>query len=100
MLEGELLRLLSEPAVQVQGIQSSSVSGPRGPQTELPRKKGINMTAGTTYPTRLYLLQLSTSTVPLPGGRTLEMSCAAYLVETGDGKHILIDTGLPHDFPK
>ncbi|MGB8475191.1 MAG: N-acyl homoserine lactonase family protein [Candidatus Acidiferrum sp.] len=58
------------------------------------------MTTGTTFPTRLYLLQLSTSTVPLSGGRFLEMSCAAYLVETRDGKHILIDSGLPHDFPK
>jgi N-acyl homoserine lactone hydrolase len=49
-------------------------------------------------PSKLYLLQLSASTVPLPGGRTLEMICASYLIETGDGKHILIDTGLPHDF--
>lgn len=51
-------------------------------------------------PRKLYLLQLSASTLPLPGGRALEMICAAYLVETSDREHILIDTGLPPDFPK
>ena len=58
------------------------------------------MTMSAASPRRLYLLQLSASTLPLPGGRTLEMICAAYLIETSDGQHILIDTGLPHDFPK
>lgn len=51
-------------------------------------------------PRKLYLLQLSASTLPLPGGRTLEMICAAYLLETRAGKHILIDTGLPPDFAR
>ena len=51
-------------------------------------------------PRKLYLLQLSASTLALPGGRALEMICAAYLIEARDGKHILIDTGLPHDFAR
>lgn len=46
---------------------------------------------------RLYLLSLSTSTVPMPG-RTLEMVSGAYLIETGDGKRVLVDTGLPADY--
>ena len=58
------------------------------------------MTTSATSPSKLYLLQLSASTIALPGGRTLEMICASYLIETHDGKHILIDTGLPDDFPK
>ena len=59
-----------------------------------------NMTITAASPRKLYLLQLSASTLPLPGGRALEMVCAAYLIETKDGQHILIDTGLPRDFPK
>lgn len=51
-------------------------------------------------PRKLYLLQLSASTVPLPDGRTLEMISAAYLIETRDGKHILIDSGVPADFAR
>ncbi len=50
-------------------------------------------------PQRLYLLQLSTSTVPVAAGRTLDMVLGCYLVETGDGQHILIDSGLPADVP-
>jgi N-acyl homoserine lactone hydrolase len=46
---------------------------------------------------KLYLLQLSTTTLPLPQGRTMEMLLPCYLVETGDGKHILIDTGMAAD---
>ncbi|HKF37416.1 MAG TPA: N-acyl homoserine lactonase family protein [Ktedonobacteraceae bacterium] len=48
-------------------------------------------------PQRLYLLQLSTSTL-LAGGRTLEMVSGCYLVQTSDGKNILIDSGLPADY--
>ena len=47
-------------------------------------------------PQKLYLLQLSTTTVPA-AGRTLEMVSGCYLVEASDGKHILIDSGLPAD---
>jgi N-acyl homoserine lactone hydrolase len=56
------------------------------------------MTTNTSAPQKLYLLQLGTSTVPV-AGRTLEMVLGCYLVETSDGKHILIDSGLPADVP-
>lgn len=48
-------------------------------------------------PSKLYLMQLSTTTLPLPQGRTMEMVLPCYLVETNDGKHILIDTGMAAD---
>ncbi len=56
------------------------------------------MTTNTSAPQKLYLMQLSTSTVR-GASRTLEMVCGCYLVETHDGKHILIDSGLPADVP-
>src|SRR5437016_5924576 len=56
------------------------------------------MTMSSETPQRLYLLQLGTSTVP-GVGRTLEMVLGCYLVETSDGRHILIDSGLPADVP-
>src|SRR6266498_5722649 len=56
------------------------------------------MTTNTSAPLKLYLMQLSTSTVR-GASRTLEMVCGCYLVETHDGKHILIDSGLPADVP-
>lgn len=49
-------------------------------------------------PQRLYLMQLSTTTVPLAAGQTLDMSAGCYLIQTGDGKNILIDSGLPADY--
>lgn len=55
------------------------------------------MTTINAMPQRLYLMQLGTTTVPIPSG-TLEMSSGCYLIETGDGKHILIDSGLPADY--
>jgi hypothetical protein len=51
----------------------------------------------STTPQRLYLLQLQTSTLQVAGGRTLDMVLGCYLVETSDGKHILIDSGLAAD---
>jgi N-acyl homoserine lactone hydrolase len=57
------------------------------------------MTAHNATPQRLYLLQLATSTVPLGGGRTLDMVIAAYLVAMSDGTYVLIDSGLPADHP-
>jgi N-acyl homoserine lactone hydrolase len=50
-------------------------------------------------PKKLYLLQLSTATIPLPGGQTLEMSSGCYLIETSDHKRILVDTGMAPDAP-
>jgi N-acyl homoserine lactone hydrolase len=48
-------------------------------------------------PEKLYLLQLSAATVPLAQGRTMKMVLPCYLIETCDGKHILIDTGMAAD---
>jgi N-acyl homoserine lactone hydrolase len=50
-------------------------------------------------PERLYLLQLSCTTVPIAPGRTLEMSLGCYLIQTSDAKNILIDTGIAPDAP-
>ena len=51
---------------------------------------------GSTTLQRLYLMQLGTSTIPTtpptPG------SAGCYLVQTNDGKNILIDSGLPADY--
>lgn len=51
-----------------------------------------------TTPLRLYLMQLSTTTIPLAAGQTLAMSLGCYLVQTSDGRNILIDSGLPADY--
>lgn len=55
-----------------------------------------------TQPTakRLYLFQLSTSDVPIGGGRILPMVAAAYLVQMEDGQNILIDTGISDDYQR
>ncbi len=55
------------------------------------------MPTNPAAPQKLYLFQLSTTTVPIGEGRALDMVLGCYLVETGDGKHILIDSGLPAD---
>src|SRR6266851_6172971 len=56
------------------------------------------MTSTNTSIQRLYLFQLSTTTIPRVGGQKLEMSSGCYLVQTNDGRNILIDSGLPADF--
>jgi len=43
-------------------------------------------------------MQLSTTTIPLAAGQGLAMSSGCYLVQTSDGKNILIDSGLPADY--
>jgi N-acyl homoserine lactone hydrolase len=45
---------------------------------------------------RLYLFQLGAGSVPM-GEQTLEMSMGCYLVQTSDGRNVLIDTGLNTD---
>jgi N-acyl homoserine lactone hydrolase len=60
-------------------------------------QKDAKMTTTTATPKKLYLLQLSTTAVPLGGGRTMEMVNVCYLVEISDGKHILIDSGMAAD---
>lgn len=49
-------------------------------------------------PQRLYLFPLSYTQVPTPQGGALAMVNGSYLVVTGQGKNILIDTGWPADF--
>ena len=56
------------------------------------------MTANVA-PKKLYLFQLSSTTIALPTGQALEMSSGCYLIETTDNKHILIDTGMASDAP-
>src|SRR5712691_9207296 len=48
------------------------------------------MTTSASGPQRLYLMQVATMTV---GPFTLPVPC--YLIQTKDGKNILIDSGLP-----
>jgi hypothetical protein len=55
------------------------------------------MTKNSSVPVRLYLMQLSASTVPLPQGKTMEMILACYLIKCSDGRHILIDSGMAAD---
>jgi N-acyl homoserine lactone hydrolase len=55
------------------------------------------MTTNTSMPQKLYLMQLSSSTVPVGGGQTLEMISGCYLIEMGGRKHVLIDSGLPEE---
>lgn len=57
------------------------------------------MTSHTITPQRLYLMQLSTTTVPLGAGRTLAMVLPCYLVSMSDGRQVLIDSGYPPDVP-
>lgn len=56
------------------------------------------MTNNYTTLQRLYLLPLSTVTVPGATGQQLEMVQGCYLIQTNDGKNILIDSGLPADY--
>ncbi len=47
---------------------------------------------------RLFLLRLSTTNLPVAPNRTLSLVSGSYLVETGDEKHILIDSGVPAEY--
>lgn len=53
------------------------------------------MALGETSPFRLYLIQLETTTIPVPGGRYGMVVC--YLIQTRDGKNILVDSGIAAD---
>lgn len=48
-------------------------------------------------PQRLYLMQLGTAPIPATP-QPIAGSRGCYLVQTSDGKHILIDSGLPADY--
>ena len=45
-------------------------------------------------PRKLYLLQNSTAIIPTSSGRRLHMSSGCYLIQTGTGRNILVDTGM------
>jgi len=51
-------------------------------------------------PAKLYLFSLSTASIPLPRGQSLEMVLPCYLVETSGGHHILIDSGMAPEAPR
>lgn len=55
------------------------------------------MTTSSGTPQRLYLMQLGTSIIPTRPEPT-PGSSGCYLVQTSDGKNILIDSGLPADY--
>lgn len=54
------------------------------------------MTQTNAMPQRLYLMQLSTSTLPTNPPSAGSAGC--YLVQMSDGRNILIDSGLPADY--
>ncbi len=56
------------------------------------------MTTTSATPQRLYLFQLAAGTLPAPTGQMMDFSAGCYLVQTGDGKNILIDSGYPEDY--
>src|SRR5439155_6389944 len=49
-----------------------------------------------TKPARLYLIHQYSRDIPVPSGSIL-MSTSCYLVQTDDGRNILIDSGMPAD---
>jgi N-acyl homoserine lactone hydrolase len=63
----------------------------------LPIKPQRSRVTPNIAPKKLYLFQISTTTIPLATGQTLEMSSGCYLIETTDSKHVLIDTGMAPD---
>jgi N-acyl homoserine lactone hydrolase len=58
------------------------------------------MTKNTTIIKCLYLLQSGTATMHLPNGQTFALCFGSYLVQTNDGKNMLIDSGFPADLPR
>lgn len=49
-------------------------------------------------PRRLYLMQVQTASIPTASG-PLAMSAGCYLVDTGEGTRLLVDSGYPADVP-
>jgi N-acyl homoserine lactone hydrolase len=60
---------------------------------------GERMKAERSAVKRLYLMQLVAMNVPIGPGKMLPMSSGSYLLETRDGKRILIDSGMAPDVP-
>jgi N-acyl homoserine lactone hydrolase len=61
-----------------------------------PKEENLVKTA-LSAPKRLYLMQLSATAVPIGEGRAMEMVLPCYLVETGNARRILIDSGIAPD---
>jgi len=55
----------------------------------------MNQTHDT--PEKLYLFELSTTSVPIGPDRVMQMVLPCYLIKTVSGRHILIDTGIAPD---
>ena len=55
------------------------------------------MPSVASIPEKLYLLKLVTKSMPLAEGGSMQMVLGCHLVTTGDGKRILIDTGMAPD---
>jgi N-acyl homoserine lactone hydrolase len=55
------------------------------------------VTATNNAPQRLYLFQLASGTM-MVGDQRIDASLGCYMVQTADGRNILIDTGVPADF--
>jgi N-acyl homoserine lactone hydrolase len=54
------------------------------------------MTSTSATPRRLYLMQVETATLPLGSSNYGMVVC--YLIQTSDGKNILVDSGIPADY--
>ncbi len=52
------------------------------------------MTLSVDTPAKLYLLRLSTTSLPIGKGRFLDLALGCYLIETSQGRHILVDSGM------
>lgn len=86
LVGGTLFHLYKVFIMYVRGLRSKIPNGKEGP-----------ISLSLQGPQKLYLFQLSEASIPTPEG-TLEMSAGCYLVTTGDGKRILVDTGFPVGF--
>jgi N-acyl homoserine lactone hydrolase len=56
------------------------------------------MTTTSATPQRLYLFQLAAGILPAPTGQMMDFSAGCYLVQMGDGKNVLIDSGFPANY--
>jgi N-acyl homoserine lactone hydrolase len=54
------------------------------------------LTVSTVAPTRLYLMQVAAGVISMDP--PLHMSAGCYLIQMSDGRHILVDSGIPADW--
>jgi N-acyl homoserine lactone hydrolase len=55
------------------------------------------MTKDNLAPEKLYLLQLAAKSIPSADGPAMEMVLGCYLIVTGKGRRVLVDTGMSPD---